>query len=658
MSEKIAVRQIHLDFHTSEKIPDVAAEFDPEVFAETFRAAHVDSVTVFARCHHGWLYYPSKRFPERIHPNLKNRNLLSEQVDALHRAGIKAPVYITVQYDYLTARTKPEWLVRRPDGSHHGGCFHEAGFYQALCVNTGYYDFLEAQTIEVMELLGEKLDGLFFDIVGTRACSCAACRKEMEERGIDFADPAETEKFGKFVIDRFRNRMSGVVRRYSKHCTIFYNAGHIGPYIRESENAFSHFELESLPSGWWGYLHFPTTARYARTLGKPCLGMTGKFHTEWGDFHSLKNQAALEFECFKMMSFGFASSVGDQLEPCGRLNPATYQLIGNVYARLEERAEWAFPSVPVTEAALVTPEGAEANVPDCVYGASQMLEELALQFDIVDVTQDFGKYRLLILPEGLKVRTDYVKKLDAYVKKGGKIIAVCDGGMTDGGNYPDFFGVNYVGRSKGNDFVIANGTIGKDLPEGNEFVVEADSCRIDPVGNAEVLMWANVPYFYREGRNFCSHLYTPSSKRGRRPAVIRNGNVLLFSPKIFTQYRKKAPYWCKAMMRDAVDLLLGEQKLLRHNGPSTVQLSLLDQPEKGRMTLHILHYIPVRKCTDMDVIEERTKTYGLEIRIASPYPLLSVRLVPEGTLLAVSEDGKFTVPEVDGYQIVELAYKH
>ena len=58
-------------------------------------------------------------------------------------------------------------------------------------------------------------------------------------------------------------------------------------------------------------------------IGQGNLGMTGKFHTSWGDFHSLKNKAALEFECFRMLSYGFAASIGDQLEPCGKLNPAT-----------------------------------------------------------------------------------------------------------------------------------------------------------------------------------------------------------------------------------------------------------------------------------------------------------------------------------------------
>ena len=182
-----------------------------------------------------------------------------------------------------------------------------------------------------MELLGDELDGLFFDIVGIRPCTCAACRKEMLEKGLDFGDETQVRAFAKQSIDRFKQKMSAFVRKHNDRCTIFYNAGHVGPCTKDSKEAYTHFELESLPSGGWGYLHFPVTARYARKLGKDCIGMTGKFHTSWGDFHSLKNQAALEFEAFRMLSFGFACSIGDQLPPDGRLNAATYRLIGKGY---------------------------------------------------------------------------------------------------------------------------------------------------------------------------------------------------------------------------------------------------------------------------------------------------------------------------------------
>lgn len=42
---KIRYRQVHLDFHTSEYIPDIAADFDKDEFAKTLEEAHVDSIT-------------------------------------------------------------------------------------------------------------------------------------------------------------------------------------------------------------------------------------------------------------------------------------------------------------------------------------------------------------------------------------------------------------------------------------------------------------------------------------------------------------------------------------------------------------------------------------------------------------------------------------
>ena len=51
------LRTVHLDFHTGPDVPGVGADFDAERFAATFKAAHVDSVTVFGTCHHGHAYY-------------------------------------------------------------------------------------------------------------------------------------------------------------------------------------------------------------------------------------------------------------------------------------------------------------------------------------------------------------------------------------------------------------------------------------------------------------------------------------------------------------------------------------------------------------------------------------------------------------------------
>lgn len=650
--QMLSPRQVHLDFHTSEWIEGVGAQFDAETFARMAKEAAVSSMTVFARCHHGWLYYDSWRFPERVHPHLANRNLLVEQVRALHAQGIKAPVYITVQWDYYTANRHPEWLIRKPDGAHEGGPFSEPGFYQSLCVNTGYWKFLQEQTLEVMELLGDELDGLFFDIVGIRPCTCAACRKEMLEKGLDFGDETQVRAFAKQSIDRFKQKMSAFVRKHNDRCTIFYNAGHVGPCTKDSKEAYTHFELESLPSGGWGYLHFPVTARYARKLGKDCIGMTGKFHTSWGDFHSLKNQAALEFEAFRMLSFGFACSIGDQLPPDGRLNAATYRLIGKVYRPFAEREAWARPSTPLAEAAVLTNESPlyEQQMSDSILGAAQLLEELALQFDIIDAEMDFSPYKLLIVPEDVAGSSALSEKLAAFTAAGGRVLS-CGRGALDNGAYPACYPAQYAGeRDAYPDFIVANGLLAEGLEPENEYAIYQQGAVLENAQNA--VLFARAPYFPRAGRKFCSHRYTPSAGGEAYPTAALANGVLLFAHPLFAQYRDCAPGWVKQIVKNALDLLLPE-RLVRHDGASTVTVSLLDQPEHHRTCAHILSYIPVRKSATIDIVEERTQACDLHLTLHIPRGFTRARLVPEGIPLAV-EGERVTVPCVDGYAIVEL----
>lgn len=45
------------------------------------RTGHVDSVTVFSKCHHGWAYHPSEA--NEMHPEL-TFDLLGEMIEAAH----------------------------------------------------------------------------------------------------------------------------------------------------------------------------------------------------------------------------------------------------------------------------------------------------------------------------------------------------------------------------------------------------------------------------------------------------------------------------------------------------------------------------------------------------------------------------------------------
>ncbi len=111
-------RQVYLGFHTSPHIPDVVSEFNAKAFAATMKRAHVNSVTVFAKCHHGMCYYPTQNGVS--HPAIEKRDLLGDQIEALHREGIRAPIYTTIVWEENVAQRFPEWRQLRPLAPRQG----------------------------------------------------------------------------------------------------------------------------------------------------------------------------------------------------------------------------------------------------------------------------------------------------------------------------------------------------------------------------------------------------------------------------------------------------------------------------------------------------------------------------------------------------------
>ncbi|MEM6560186.1 MAG: beta-galactosidase, partial [Planctomycetota bacterium] len=390
-------RQIHLDFHTPAWAQGVGADFDPDAFADTLAAAHVTSVTCFARCHHGLCYYPTKTHPELIHPNLAVPDLLGEQIKACHARGIRVPAYTTVQWDQRQATDHPEWVMIDAEGAPVGGRGSlEPGFYAFLDVfHPGYRAFLEKHVADLLECRPE-IDGLFFDIVQPRASLAPHWRSAMVDAGLDPADEHALKRFAVKVHDDWKREMSAFCRslpQWDDDKTIFYNAGHVGPADAATDDATTHHEIESLPGGQWGYGHFPVAHAYTRTTDKPSLAMTGRFHTSWGDFHSYRRPAALEYECLRSAAEGAAAvSVGDQLHPSGKIDTATYDLVGGAFAKLKAAQDAIGTARRVREIALLTPEsfagesgtgamGGKAGEADS--GAVALLASLRRQVDRV-----------------------------------------------------------------------------------------------------------------------------------------------------------------------------------------------------------------------------------------------------------------------------------
>ena len=659
----LPMRQVHLDFHTAGQIPEVGADWDAQAFVDTLRRAHVNSINLFARCHHGYVYYTPTRFT--LHPAL-TFDLLGAQVAACRSAGIAAPIYITVGWDELSAARHPEWLEVTPEGvlGQHSPLVPA---WKKLCLNSPYLDYVLDQSQEVIDHFGGDVDGLWYDIIHQGECVCSHCVRDMQRLGLNPASSPDRQAFAAQVRDTVRRRLFEAGRARVPGAMVFFNSGHVGyEQTINSLEHFTHFELESLPStGQWGYSHYPISVRYVRTLGKPHLGMTGKFHTSWGDFSSFKNQAALEFECFQMLANGAACCIGDQLHPRGQLSAPVYDLIGRVYAQVEEKEPWCAGAMPVTEIAVLNVEAvgtADGRVDPSNAGALRMLLESHQQFDFVDERADWSRYRVLVLPDKVPLDTVLAERVRGYLAQGGKVIASYRSGLEPDGEAfaPSDLGLRALGEApNAPDYVRASLELDAAIPD-TEHVIYERGMSVEPGAGTSVLASVTGPYFNRTWDHFCSHRQTPMNPANAAsyPAITRNaaGNVIYFAHPIFEGYRQQAPLWYKRLFQAALRLLLPEP-LVTTDAPSSAQVTVTQQTDPARTIVHLLHYIPERRGLDFDTIEDVIPLHDVQVSIRCETRPEHVYLAPSGeTLAGEYREGRlwFTVPHVVGHQMVVL----
>lgn len=663
-----APRQIHLDFHTSSLIPDIGKAFNAEQFVDTLKNAHVTSITCFARCHHGMLYYPSKVHQAAIHPHLQ-RDLLGEQLQACRAEGIKAPVYMPIQWDQFISENYPHWCMRNKSGqdivaSWSKPGYFEEGFYTFLCVNSDYRQYIFEEVDELLDKY--EIDGFFFDIVYPRACYCSSCLKKMQATGVDIHDEEQVLGFSVKSLSEFKQELSQRIWARKANATVYYNTSHIHPGYRTFLEAISHVEVESLPSGGWGYDHFPVVGRYARTLGKPVVGMTAKFHTYWGDFHSLKNQEALEYECFLTNAMGAYVSVGDQMHPDGQLSAAGYQLVSSVFQQLQKVEAFSHNVSAVSEIAVLNPEehkkDADLNLGNALIGATRLLQECAFQFDIIDSYSAFSDYKLLILPDNYRLTRIVAEKLNAYLEQGGKLLC-CGQSPFDIALTSNWL-KNFPVIAKGEipfspDFLQITSNYAISLPH-EELVMYQGGVKTEVISpQANVLANTIAPYFNRSGREFCSHQHSPSSRQVSHPALVSTEQVTYFANPVFSIYAQKAPRWVRTLVRERVENLLGGLQLVKHNGPPSLTVLLNHQADKKRYVLHLLHYVPENKCKDLLIVDSKLPLYKLSIDVNLPN-IRQVSPIREGSnieeLRLSAESVQFTLDKLDGYQLICFDY--
>ena len=660
-------RQIHLDFHTSPFIPDVGREFNADAFAETFHRAHVNSVTIFAKCHHGMCYYPTKVGVQ--HPALKGRDLLGEMIEALHARGIRCPIYVTVGWEEHAADQHPEWRQM-----HHNGTFaqlelspdwknFQPGRWRFMnWLHPEYQDTIEAHLLELLK--GYSIDGFFFDILGFHrdACWSESCLAFRRRHGLLSHDPETQARFNGMAQAAFLRRFSRLIRGHRPKATIYYNAAHhlmLGDglggdaWLREQ----SHVEIESLPSGFWGYQHFQRLARFVSQTGKPWIAQTGRFQKMWGDFGGIKPQAALEYECFRAQALGGGNSVGDQLPPRGRLDPAAYELIGVVYAQCEAAEPFYKGSVSLHQVGIVSPgyPGRDPERTDkALEGAVQMCEEAHYDAAVLNDKSDLSKYDLVILPDQVVATPALVKRLRAYYQGGGNLMISYRSGFDASGLWAlDFLPLTHQGENeKFPAYWRARRSFLPDMSRSDRVFYQQGLNVLGGKGT-QVLVDRVLPYFKRTDLKFSSHFQTPPVARPDRfPAVIAGERFVYCADPEFSEYRQSGNLAVRDVWKQCMERLVG----LPPFGAGLPTTVLCVPRRRGNdLLVTLLHYVPTRKALDIDIIEERMSFAGEIFHLAQARPSAFVT-EPDGSLTPLENVGvgAFALPPVKGRVLLSI----
>lgn len=659
----LAYRQVHLDFHTSECIPGIGSAFDKKQFQDALKTGHVNSITVFAKCHHGWSYYPTK--VNEMHPHLEF-DLLKALLDACKEIGVKSPVYLSAGFDEKMAREHSDWLIRNLDETtDYTKDFSEAGYHR-MCYNTPYLDKLLAEIDEVMTMYNP--DGIFLDISTVMPCTCSYCRRSIVERGKDYRDPEAVLEQAEITFAEYTRRVEETIHRHNPECTIFHNAGHITRGRRDIAHANSHLELESLPTGGWGYDHFPMSAAYVMNLGMEYLGMTGKFHTTWGEFGGFKHPNALRYEAGLSLAFGAKCSIGDQLHPNGKMNEKTYELIGKAYEEVEAKEPWCHEAKNICDIAVLGEEACltEAASRDTVHngdiGANRVLLNGHYLYTFIDKEVDFNKFKVLILPDTVRLNQELVDRLNEYLKQGGKLLLSGESGLWE---QEDVFALETGAVYCGENSYRPNYCLFE--KDGAAEVIYQQSHLIQPV-DGEVWLYGQNSYFNRDLYHFSSHQHTPNNEDTLFPAAVRKENIIYIGWNVFSEYGTIGSLQAKEIITQALDTLLGKNKAAQASLPDRGVLTLTKQEKEKRYMAHLLFaHTTIRGTFDIcgeqkivEAIEDIVPLHNTKLCVNVPEKIQRIYLAPQMQEVTFerNEDGvTCIIPEMECHQMVVFKYK-
>lgn len=662
------IRQVHLDFHIPEFPREALTAWDAKALVSELVRAKVNVVAMFAKCHFGNAYYDTK--VGHKHSALTG-DYLKEVIEEAHAHDIKVIAYYSLGTDEWIVKRNPDWYQVDENGHIRDG---NGTVWHRPCMNSPYRE--ELVLPQIREIVGSyDADGLFLDIpyIQHHRCFCRYCKRKFKELYGRELEPSLLEKEAAAVTEFARTsaiRCLQEIRRLAKS---------LKPDIKIAVNcAWKMGEPEEVNEtadiGVWesqpaagSYLYNSFKARWSRHQRAPSQIMTVRFTEGWG-LLTCKTAEQLKYEAACIMANGGIVNIGDQAMQDGSLQKGAYDVLAEVFSFVEERERFAVGAESVKHIALICSYTANRYWDKGDFaslGAAKILTEGHRQFDIFynDSFPDLSGYRVVVLPETVRLSAASVERLESFVRSGGLLLAAGRAAFQGGGaafGLGPMLGLEFVEFSPYRCAYLAEqAELWRGLPSIPQ-LLDGPILKTVSAGAQTLsgLLWPSgesVP-----PRAFRHDLPPPGPASGH-PGIsshaFGDGRALYVAAEIFSQYWNTGHHWLKRIVNNLLDLY-DRAPPFTLSAPATVEAVLTRKD--GKRFLHLINFQAThtgnRETSLYDPIEAITPVRDLRVSVRAE-GLKRVVLRPSGAELPFTTTGdyaEFTVPSVHVYEIGEL----
>jgi hypothetical protein len=654
--------------------------------------AHVDSLHITTKCHHGYYYYDTKIGVK--HPALGGRDQVRELVEAAQEAGLEAVAYTCIQFDNNAVWRHPEWSTITSKGQLRVWLPNHR--WNMPCINTGYRQEFLGHVREV--IANYDFDGLFLDIFGMGfvpehvVCFCPACLAAYRRLGLD---PQASSPGGRYRMVRYWHdnwagllgEIKEMVEAEDPTLGISVNGG----LFNESGKTLTHLD--------WIYSEGGENAHNAVALRNTGVGYPQCGIPAGNDAFDARPQEVVRVMTSTVLAHGCRSLFFfmQGREGNGCFGDDKYDFLGQINAETQAKMAYVKGVQPVTAVGIYHSEastiarGLEAGTAafkdsaECEGGIINAFRRISLPCELIPdwrlSADELARYQVVLLPEVICLSEAEAALFRQYVRAGGDLLVTGPTGLRDENNcersdflLADVMGVSYAGEAR--DYSVlwdAGGRfpgwatlsgflrpedrshpLFRFLPERDFRMPGQTFLQVTP-GDVDVLARIAEPVARETPTQFIGWLSLPPGERATWPAVTvgsyGRGRCVYVAAPLSAYAADEAVYWPARFLEGLVEFL-GVDAGVSVRGPKGV-LEGTFFLQGDHLIVHLLNQSV--RVTDGEIIPLQNVTVQLS---PNRFPARTARMVyPDRRSLPLADRAgrlEVGVPPVEIHTILAL----